>query len=213
MSDDQQVARAGSRVIVTLVHGTWAHIWRSKWYEDGSPFVETLRRTFKGVDLHLMPFSWSGANSIYARRDGADKLAGLVSASLDQFPDEQHLIVGHSHGGNVALKALEIIGSKGRRVRVVAVATPFLRVYRNSLSSRFRVAWIAVYTPWLLLALANAVYFGMLMIGSVYHDGWIKTFSETFFNAWLAGALMMTILFTIPLTRHCRGLINNRRGI
>src|SRR5689334_18812938 len=91
-NDERSSRPAQHRIVITLVHGTWASSRRSKsWFEDGSSFAKTLRETFKEFELHFVPFKWTGKNSIYARRDGAKELAQKISSNLDQFPDDQHL--------------------------------------------------------------------------------------------------------------------------
>jgi pimeloyl-ACP methyl ester carboxylesterase len=63
-------------------------------------------------------------------RDTASRqLAVALHASLEQWPAARHYVVGHSHGGGVALKALQRDAGLADRVAgVVTIATPFLSV-------------------------------------------------------------------------------------
>jgi hypothetical protein len=64
-------------------------------------------------------------------------------------PDATAVIIAHSHGGNVALRALQHLESMADRIRVVTLATPFLRVFaRRSLQlpSQVKVLiWMAIW--------------------------------------------------------------------
>jgi hypothetical protein len=55
-------------------------------------------------------------------------------------PNASAIIIAHSHGGNVALRALQHLDSKTGRIRVITLATPFLRVFaRRSLQLSYLV--------------------------------------------------------------------------
>jgi hypothetical protein len=100
---------------VILVHGTYAapRPGHRQWYESGSDFCKALdaalvargvpAQCWGTVDLTAANFSWSGQNDWISRREGAHKLRQLVRSL-----DGRCHIVAHSHGGNVALEALEM---------------------------------------------------------------------------------------------------------
>lgn len=105
--------------------------WRGvRWFDWPSEFRAKLggHLANAGFDSTIRAFRWSGSNSIYARQAAAKKLAAILRSDLNRFPDVPSVIVAHSHGGNVALLALSELGSDAARVRVVTLATPFLRV-------------------------------------------------------------------------------------
>jgi RsiW-degrading membrane proteinase PrsW (M82 family) len=81
------------------------------------------------VDNVIQPFLWSGANSVFARDQAAIRLAENLKTSLDQFPDAVPIVIAHSHGGNVALRASSYLGEAARAMRIITLATPFLRVF------------------------------------------------------------------------------------
>src|SRR5262245_52275955 len=122
-------------VVVTLVHGTWgrgfleAHRKRVKrhasWTEEKSQHVEAIRRSL-GDAVLIERFDWSGRNSHRARLRAAGDLATHLSGLVERYPNAAHAIVAHSHGGNVALYALQKSGLVDRVNGVVCMATPFV---------------------------------------------------------------------------------------
>jgi hypothetical protein len=145
--DDTPVdaGRVGRRTII-LVHGTWGRGFCAKrrevslyppnkrrWFEEGSQFRTGLDAGLKSASLDwpIRPFLWSGANSVYARDCAARELSDQLTKDLHGDPDAKAVIVAHSHGGNVALRALQHLNSMAGRIRVVTLATPFLRVFAH----------------------------------------------------------------------------------
>src|ERR1700733_15019189 len=94
-------------LIVTLVHGTWG---------QNSPFLapESLLRTVlrDRVDatIEFVVFRWSGKNSISSRLKAGRELATLLHRNFINQPTEAHALICHSHGGNVAMYALRMLG-------------------------------------------------------------------------------------------------------
>jgi len=95
--------------LVYIVHGSNAHTWWRRlanggypWWRRWSLFSCELRRAF-GRDCELREFRWSGDNKHQARLDaGAD-----LAQRIEKFGGKRRIhIVGHSHGGNVALAAV-----------------------------------------------------------------------------------------------------------
>jgi pimeloyl-ACP methyl ester carboxylesterase len=128
---------------IFLVHGTWGrgffpkHRERSQrknkrwfWFEEGSQFRTGLVAALKSesLDWPIRSFLWSGANSVHARDCAARKLSDQLREELQDNPDARAVIIAHSHGGNVALRALQFLDSMAGRIRIVTLATPFLRV-------------------------------------------------------------------------------------
>jgi hypothetical protein len=155
-------ARVSPRTII-LVHGTWGrgflpkisdlrrrYVFRGgkRWFEDGSQFRKRLDKALEDASLNwtIRKFDWSGANSVHARDCAARKL----SDQLKEI-DATAIIIAHSHGGNVAVRALEYLGSNVDRVAVVTLATPFLRVFARKFGltvlaslSIFFLLWIGI---------------------------------------------------------------------
>ena len=109
------------------------------------------------LDWPVRAFLWSGANSVHARDCAARELSDQLRKDL-QDPDAKAVIIAHSHGGNVALRALQHLDFMADRIRVVTLATPFLRVFaRTSLRLPSMVIWLI----WML------IYFILIVIGAV----------------------------------------------
>jgi hypothetical protein len=138
-------------VVIFLVHGTFAR--GARWTRPGSLFRTGLTAALtengqRGVSFESV--DWSGGNSHRARRAGAVRLERRLRASLRRHPEACHFLVGHSHGGNIAMRAAKRTGrGADRRIGVVTLATPYLR-FRKVHSSM--IAW-----PLLCLGFAKGV--------------------------------------------------------
>ena len=127
------------RCPIMLVHGTWGRgffpngrLSKSvrRWFEEGSLFRIKLELTLReaSLDWPIHSFLWSGANSVYARDLAAKRLADELRTCLRNTSDAV-VVIAHSHGGNVALRAAHYLGSEATRIRLVTLATPFVRVF------------------------------------------------------------------------------------
>jgi RHS repeat-associated protein len=71
-------------------------------------------------------FNWSGLNNDNSRHDAAKSLALYILATRTN--DEPISLIGHSHGGNVAIEAANILienhGLKADQINIVALNTP-----------------------------------------------------------------------------------------
>jgi len=150
--------------MITLVHGTWPrgffHKWlnimwrllglkpKPLWFESESPFRKKLKPLLKdaSLDCEIRPFCWSGANSVFARDEAAQKLARVLKDDLKPS-NATPIVIAHSHGGNVALRAMTYLGADASRVRIVTLAVPFLRVFvRESLDgTKFLFLWFPLW--------------------------------------------------------------------
>ncbi len=112
-----------------LVHGTFAP--RSPWIQQDSPFCSYMREHLPKLTL-LETVDWSGANTTEAREEGVMDLSKKLSRSIQENPDAKHVVVGHSHGGTIALNAV----SRDPAFTHVSVATcRLLFSFRESDSS------------------------------------------------------------------------------
>jgi len=134
---------------LVLVHGTWADglpaaasdavraalrlrsrarptSGQTYWYQTGHPFGARLQQAFEARGVAMQrhePHMWSGANTFTARTEAGLALAATL-ASL-QGPT---LVIGHSHGGSVALHALAALDARrAAEIDLVTLNTPFLR--------------------------------------------------------------------------------------
>ena len=163
--------------MITLVHGTWPRGFFPKWlsmmpllglskpkplwFESESPFRKELELELKdaSLDCEIRPFCWSGANSIFARDEAAQKLARVLKDDL-KSSNAAPIVIAHSHGGNVALRAMTYLGVDASRVRIVSLATPFLRVFvRESLGKATSVLFL-----WITLGAAIGAIIGTIIM-------------------------------------------------
>ena len=128
---------------LTLVHGTFAG--QAGWVRDGESeegfrrrLLVELRRAlgdrFGRYELCFEDrFTWGAPgwkrfwkdNTMQARLNGADELAGWLKRLPDTAGD-RHYLVAHSHGGNVAMYALRDPEARGRVDGLACLAVPFL---------------------------------------------------------------------------------------
>ena len=79
-----------------------------------------------GDDVTFRAFLWSGENSFAARADAAEELRALLDREVESRPNDKHVVIAHSHGGNVALSAIDA-ATAGRKIdAVICLATPFI---------------------------------------------------------------------------------------
>ena len=90
--------------VVILVHGTYAV--DEDWCRPGGKFYETLRVEAARHDERLVPFAWSGNLTNDARVQGAQ---ALVEVLMSYPEDEDLILIGHSHGGNVINLASQML--------------------------------------------------------------------------------------------------------
>src|SRR5262245_18293009 len=95
--------------IVYVVHGSHAHTWWHRLANGGYPrwrrwslFCCAVRQSF-GSECEIREFRWSGSNTDAARLKAGDDLARAIEKD---FAQRRVHMIGHSHGGNVALVAV-----------------------------------------------------------------------------------------------------------
>jgi hypothetical protein len=142
-------------LFITLVHGTWPrNVWRdvfltpfygkwpsrsfpkSLWFADGSEFRNRLTSALskRGLSARISPFLWSGANSVRERDKAAHKLVEHIRAKQSDYPSSTQVVIAHSHGGNVALRALDQLGVTGDKIFIATIATPFVEILSTKVS-------------------------------------------------------------------------------
>ncbi len=111
------------RFVITLVHGTtWFR--DAGWTQPDSSFRRTLQASLPGARIER--FQWSGKNSARARVRAAEELRVRLREHINRYSGARHYVIGHSHGGNVALYALQDEGIASKMSGVIALSTPFL---------------------------------------------------------------------------------------
>jgi pimeloyl-ACP methyl ester carboxylesterase len=114
--------------VIVPIHGTWAR--GAKWAEPDSRLSTRLLESLD--DAVLKPFYWSGKNSHRARKKAAQELRSFVCDLAIEFHGSQLFLVGHSHGGTVALYALEDSNTLARVAGLICLSTPFISVHAHS---------------------------------------------------------------------------------
>jgi hypothetical protein len=110
----------------------------------GSPFLARLGAELGDIPHKITPLLWSGENSLYERDRTAHVLTERLSAEHAAHPQATQLVIAHSHGGNIALRALGHLkqcntsGSCAERANplVVTLATPFVEVHHADFGDR-----------------------------------------------------------------------------
>src|SRR4051794_24930353 len=87
--------------IIILVHGTFAR--GAEWTKPKSSFRLRLEQSFPCAEIKI--YEWSGANSHSHRLRAGQLLAEMLKSSYKSNPEKKHILIGHSHGGNVILYA------------------------------------------------------------------------------------------------------------
>jgi hypothetical protein len=146
------------QLLITLVHGTWPRgffrtfFWTPRrrhpsplWFEDGSPFLSRLSAELHDISHKITPLLWSGENSISERDKAAHVLAEYLLDEHAQHPQATQLVIAHSHGGNVALRALhhlqkreaaQLCEEERANPFIVTLATPFVEVHPADFGQR-----------------------------------------------------------------------------
>jgi len=172
------------QLLITVVHGTWPHglfpkivrfkhwvreLMRRKrlgplhfWFEEGSPFLDRLSAELDDIPHKIRPLLWSGANSIFVRDETAHILAEHLSTEHAAHPEATQLIIAHSHGGNIALRALYRLQKREAwsdstdtaNPLVVTLATPFIEIHQADFGRRpFWIRGAVIYAMYVLLKL------------------------------------------------------------
>jgi pimeloyl-ACP methyl ester carboxylesterase len=130
---------------VILVHGTWAS--SSRWKDDGSDFRRWVQDGLSAnyLSIEHVAVEWSGSNRWRAR----EKAANALTEQLDlhrraEKSGTEYLVIGHSHGGNIATEAVRrrMVTDPEFPLRgVVCLNTPFLK-HELRASSTFLGVWL-----------------------------------------------------------------------
>jgi hypothetical protein len=99
------------------------------WFEEGSEFQRDLvRRTgLPPGGIVFDRFLWSGRNTFADRAEAARSLRAALRESAREHPGVPHVVLAHSHGGTVAVKALDTSDAPNVRA-LLTLATPFVRL-------------------------------------------------------------------------------------
>lgn len=155
---------------IIAIHGTYAHMDTGEapgeaplvqWWQPDSDFQSDMKRLLQAEtgDLEVVPFKWSGDNSERGRRKaGRDLLALMLEL---ERAGEPYVVIGHSHGGSVAAKAMLEAARQNIPLtnlrRWMTVGTPFVELRKESwLFLRLGRFMKAMFVASLMLALMFA---------------------------------------------------------
>jgi hypothetical protein len=114
---------------ITLVHGTWGRgvffKTRDAPWTRGSSGLCTRLETRLGGGVRWHRYAWTGRNSHEARTAAALKLRAELKERIARNATAKHVVIAHSHGGNVALMAIDD-ELRGTLHGVACLATPFI---------------------------------------------------------------------------------------
>jgi alpha-beta hydrolase superfamily lysophospholipase len=107
-------------LLITLVHGTFAS--DAEWTRSDSKLCSGIGAAI-GRKAIFQRFNWSGSNTHRARRSAAQELREQLKLNQTNYPAASQVIIAHSHGGNVALYAVNSTDLKD--IKIVTLGTPF----------------------------------------------------------------------------------------
>ena len=144
-----------TQYVITLVHGTWAR--KEEWYQEDGSVAKSIASHLQGAVFKS--FKWSGENSIIARAAAADLLRAQLLKQLEdqRYTKAKHIVVAHSHGGNVALIATSDANLAAKISGVACLGTPFLSARycpQDAIIARGGAAFMAVLYFWVFTGLA-----------------------------------------------------------
>jgi hypothetical protein len=115
--------------LVYLVHGTYAKT--SPWaIPDQSALAKKIKEGLAG-SVAFDRLKWCARNRVHDRLEAAARLRTKITKELAHC-DRPIFIVAHSHGGNVAVRALDGFTDELKcRIRLVLMATPFLNTLQR----------------------------------------------------------------------------------
>ncbi len=146
--------------VITLVHGTWSHssIWKD------SELYRILKDELQPAIIDDEFNWWKGPNHHADRIQAGRQLATRLEDHWKVYPKAKHVVVGHSHGGNVALYAVKHLNEKGTPdllEKIVCLATPHLHVRARPIDQSLNVLkWVASIATFLLS-------FGLLLLSMI----------------------------------------------
>ncbi len=123
--------------LIVLVHGTQLHFWKPTrtrkkthpaWFEEGASFRTRVEQALPAGLFRISLRSWSGGNRFRSRHAAATALRKQLGTR--NYSSE--LVIAHSHGGNIALSAVQ--GKSLEGTAVVTIGTPFLTLSKRRAS-------------------------------------------------------------------------------
>jgi hypothetical protein len=151
---DEPKREVRPKYLFTLIHGTFAR--GAAWTKEDSLLCQELKRTLK-EEIGFPPFKWTGDNSHSAREIAAQELVLHIEKVAQLHPDADHYLICHSHGGNVALRALGKDNTERHVKGVLTLGTPFITCHPRAINFALRVlGWALPFSFFLVLLFMSA---------------------------------------------------------
>jgi len=170
----------------TLIHGTFAR--QAGWTSSSSFFRRVLNTQFPDAIIDV--FGWSGQNSITARYQASLELRDQIEKVHARNPDIRHFLVGHSHGGTIALQSADSPSIAALLSGIVCLSTPFVSPRKRTSDATYFVR-----TPlgaWTFVALLGTGAMWLLLKATSMSDTWRLWVAIV--TASLVGALTFLLL-------------------
>ena len=145
-------SRRWSNIVVTLMHGTFA--CKATWVNADGRIARALKARF-GDAVTTECIRWSGANTFGARRTATDLLRTHLLGPWPGREDAGHVVVAHSHAGNIVAYAARDPAVDAKLAGIVTLATPFIVARERNLGwagmlvSQSLVIWLVLGLFWL----------------------------------------------------------------
>ena len=135
--------------VVIPVHGTWSNPYT--WKNMGG-ILNATNNLFNDNTRYKQDFKWTGGNNVEERTNAAVRLVAHIENELESLDvSEPITLVGHSHGGNVCIEAINMMVGmdkfKGRTINLLTINTPVRDDYQLSENAQARVNHVNVYDP------------------------------------------------------------------
>lgn len=167
--NDDKIAK-----LFVLVHGTWAP--KSRWTQEGESLLcERLKSEFQvesGERIEIFSPTWSGKNRESHRILGGNDIANEVRDKLagDNYDNESDVFfIAHSHGTDVAIKALQSIEDDERIRGLAAFNSPNILTLKRDFVTSIRqfVGFIKLFAIFaFIIAISLFVIFAIAPFGS-----------------------------------------------
>jgi RHS repeat-associated protein len=134
--------------IIVPVHGTWSD--RGTW-KDLNGIQQASSSLFNDNRIGSL-FPWSGGNYAQSRSEAALQLIDHLKLEMNKESfNGQITLVGHSHGGNISIEALNMmVGMKefdNVKLNLLSINTPVRDDYQLSDKAKGRVNHVNVFDP------------------------------------------------------------------
>jgi hypothetical protein len=195
------------RLHVSLIHGTFAP--NAPWTKQGSDLRKRLQSAFPDDIVFHDDFIWSGWPTHIARHIAAKRLRAYLIDLVSRYPGK-HFVIGHSHGGMVAVYSLRDHQLQTKISGLVTLSTPFLVPRRRDFSVFGKVTGIAAcVAPFLLIALITGYWAPLFWVAvtskwpstAPYFANYATSLIATLANISIFAALITTYILTNRLAQ------------